>query len=96
MKTTFLFALVILIISCTKSPEIADYPDANLVTVKYDTTVIDSFSRGATPNNMKPKVIIIKDSLSEKKKELENKIKTMEKKQEEKAKELPKPVSTTT
>lgn len=110
MKFSLLFAVLIIILSCSKNTDNADdanYPDKNFVKIKYDTTVIDSFSPGATPNNMKPKVIILKDSLSEKKKELESKIKALEKqkeadkekekkKQEEKAKELPKPVSMTT
>jgi len=107
MKASFFSAFILVIISCKKSPDIASYPDSNYITVKYDTTVIDSFSPGATPNNMKPKVLIIKDSLAEKKKDLENKIKTLEnkketdrekekKKSEEKPQEQPKPISSPT
>lgn len=111
MKFPFLFSVVILTMSCSKNTDNANYPDNNFVKIKYDTTAIDSFAPGATPNNVKQKVLIIKDSLSEKKKELEDKIKALEKqkeaakekekekekkKQEEKAKEQPKPTSTAT
>lgn len=104
MKFPLCFSVIILTISCSKNTDI-NYPDSSFVKAKYDTTAIDSFAPGATPNNVKPKVLIIKDSLSDKKKELEDKIKALEKqkesdkekkekekkKQEEKAKEQPKP-----
>ena len=110
MKFPLCFSVIILAISCSKNTDI-NYPDSSFVKAKYDTTAIDSFAPGATPNNVKPKVLIIKDSLFDKKKELEDKIKALEKqkesdkekekekekkKQEEKVKEQPKPTSTAT
>lgn len=109
MKRFLILSFGFLILSCSKNTEEADYPDANYAKVKYDTMAIDSFAPGATPNNMKPKVLIIEDTLATKKKEIEDKIKALEKQKEadkekdkkkleekSKEKEKPKPTSTTT
>ncbi len=107
MRLSIIIGVSTVLLSCSKKTDAESqfYPDANYAKVKYDTTAIDSFSPGATPNNMKPKVLIIKDTILTKKEELEDKIKTLEKqkesdkekdkkKKEEKVKEQEKPVVT--
>lgn len=88
--TKYLIILgAIVLTSCSKKTDAnasVEIPEK----LDYDTIAIDSFAPGATPANMAPKVIVVKDSAAEaKKKELEVQIKDLEKKkadEKEKAK----------
>lgn len=85
--TKYLIILgAIVLTSCSKSNDVnntVEIPEK----LDYDTIAIDSFAPGATPANMAPKVIIVKDSAAEaKKKELETQIKDLEKKKKEEEK----------
>ncbi|MGL6037493.1 MAG: hypothetical protein ACRC0E_01195 [Soonwooa sp.] len=85
--TKYLIILgAIVLTSCSKSNEAntsVELPEK----LDYDTIAIDSFAPGATPANMAPKIIVVKDSAAEaKKKELETQIKDLEKKKKEEEK----------
>ncbi len=82
--TKYLIILgAIVLTSCSKKTDAnasVEIPEK----LDYDTIAIDSFAPGATPANMVPKVIVVKDSAAEaKKKELETQIKDLEKKKKE-------------
>ncbi|QIG90104.1 hypothetical protein G6R40_10730 [Chryseobacterium sp. POL2] len=85
MKNLMLLIFLIAASCSKKAPEttMSEKPEV----LDYDTTAIDSFAPGATPANMLPKVIKVKDSAKEaKKKVLEAQIKELEKKELEKKK----------
>lgn len=82
----YLFILLLIIVSCSKKT--AHITELEIPEkIDFDTTAVDSFAPGATPNNVKEKIILVKDSATEaKRKELEKKIKDLEKKADDKKK----------
>ncbi|WP_300671566.1 hypothetical protein [Soonwooa sp.] len=80
--TKYLIILgTIVLASCSKKADANALQSEVSEKLDYDTIAIDSFSAGATPANMAPKVIVIKDTAAAaKKKALEAQIKELEKK----------------
>lgn len=58
MKNSFAisFFILIFVASCSKNNQNASYPDAVFVEPTYDTTAIDSFSKGATSVDIERKI----------------------------------------
>ena len=83
--TKYLIILgAIVLASCSKKTDANSLQSEVSEKLDYDTIAIDSFAPGATPANMAPKIIIVKDSAKEaKKKELETHIKELDKKKKD-------------
>lgn len=83
--TKYLIILgAIVLASCSKKTDANSLQSEVSEKLDYDTIAIDSFAPGATPANMAPKIIIVKDSAKEaKKKELETQIKELDKKKKD-------------
>lgn len=60
MKNTILFLFIILMsVSCSKKKVLVENEIAESQVLPYDTTAIDSFAPGATPNNVIMKRVIV-------------------------------------